>query len=254
VWDVETAEVLKTWKLPEGFQDNLAFLSVDRLISTRVETTDPGIPPYRTQPEKYPRVVRIRRLDGDAPQLLAEIADFNRHVFHSELTGDGRSLLIEGLSGSSKAPERLLKAFDIAGNRALWTLKDTHPEVEMASFHFDPTGRLFMRRDPEDRVHLLEFPSRALLETYGKDDARAIVCSLSPGGRLRLTLEGQQPRVRLWAARQESLLGANTATSGRGCQFSLDGRFAVWGNSDGSLTVFDPAEVQHRLARVGLGW
>ena len=44
------------------------------------------------------------------------------------------------------------------------------------------------------------------------------------------------------------------ATPSRGGQFSLDGRFAAWGHSDGTVTLFEPEEVQRRLARSGLGW
>jgi hypothetical protein len=30
MWDVDTGEVLKSWTLPQGFQDNLAFLGAGR--------------------------------------------------------------------------------------------------------------------------------------------------------------------------------------------------------------------------------
>jgi hypothetical protein len=190
-----------------------------------------------------------------------EIPDLNLRVFYCELTRDGRSLLIEGRSGSKKAPVRLVKAFDIAGRRELWAFQATHPEIHAALFHFDPTGRVLMRMDRgEGSVHLLEFPSRALLESYGKDDARRALCFLGPGAELRLSFgEGsrQNPyQIRLWAPRQETpllTLANETPSSGDG-RFSLDGRFAVWGNDDGTLTVFEPEEVQRRLAKFGLGW
>jgi WD40 repeat protein len=259
MWDVATGELVKSWKMPEGFQDNLAFLGADRLISARVETTDPRAPPYGRDPETYPRVLRIRELSTGGTRVFAEISDFNLGVFHSEWTRDGRSLLIEGRSGSAKAPVRLLKAFDIAANRELWTIQDTHPEVDAASFHFDPTGRVFMRRDPEGRVHILEFPSGALLETHGKDDARASADSLSPGGQLFLSfgLSAEGPyQIGLWATRHETplLTVATNAPAGGASRFSLDGNFAVWGTGDGTVTVFEPAEVQRRLAKFGLGW
>jgi serine/threonine protein kinase/WD40 repeat protein len=259
MWDVATGAVVKSWKLPAGFQDNLAFDDAGRLISARVETTDPSVPPYGTDAEKYPRVLRIRNLNVDARQLLAEISDFNLHVFHSELTRDGRSLLAEGRSGPKGAPVRLVKAFDIAGNRGLWAFQDTLPDVEAASFHFDPTGRVYARSDPKLRRDFLEFPSRALLESYVKGDPRGAICCLSPGGQLFLS--GLAPdydmhKIVLWAPRQETPL--LTITSNVLCayasQFSPDGRFAVWGNQDGTVTVFELEEVQRRLARFGLGW
>jgi hypothetical protein len=50
------------------------------------------------------------------------------------------------------------------------------------------------------------------------------------------------------------LMVVDKETHSGGGQFSLDGRFAVWGDADGTVTVFEPAEVQRRLARFGLGW
>jgi serine/threonine protein kinase/WD40 repeat protein len=259
MWDVATGAVIKSWKLPAGCQDNLAFDDGGRLISARVETTDPSVPPYGTDAEKYPRVLRIRNLSADAPQLLAEISDFNQRVFHSELTRDGRSLLVEGRNGPKGAPVRLVKAFDIAGNRDLWAFQDTLPEIDAASFHFDPTGRVYFRNDLKTRIHLLEFPSRALLETFEKGDPPGGILCLSPGGQLFLS--GHQPdydqsQIGLRASRQKtpSLMIATNTLVGSASQFSHDGRFAVWGNQDGTVTVFELAEVQRRLARFGLGW
>ena len=96
LWEVESGQILKSWTLPEGFQDNLAFLDDGRLISARVETTDPRVPPYGVVSRNHARVVRIRNLNPDVPQILTEISDFNLHVFHSELACDGRTLMIEG--------------------------------------------------------------------------------------------------------------------------------------------------------------
>jgi serine/threonine protein kinase/WD40 repeat protein len=259
MWDVATGAVVKSWKLPAGFQDNLAFDDGGRLISARVETTDPSVPPHGTDAEKYPRVLRIRNLSADAPQLLAEIPDFNQRVFHSELTRDGRSLLVEGRSGPKAAPARLVKAFDIAGNRDLWAFQDTLPEIDAASFHFDPTGRVYFRRAAEGGVHVVEFPSRALFDSYERGDARGNICCLSPGGQLFLS--GSAPnydlhKIGLWAPRQETPLLTITSNvlGPSASQFSPGGRFAVWGNPDGTVTVFELEEVQRRLARFGLGW
>jgi serine/threonine protein kinase/WD40 repeat protein len=258
MWDVDTGKVLRSWRLPEGFQDNLAFLDADHLVSTRVETSDPKVRPYGTDSVEFPRILRIRNLNAEPPELLGEITDFNRHVFHSELSRDGRSLLIEGLSGPTKAEVRLMKAFEVAGNRALWTIQGAHPEVNASVLHFDPTGRVFMRGDQEGRIQLLEFRTRALIETYERGDARKNVSCLSPGGELFLSGHpAESPyQLGLWTIRRESplLTVAKGAPMGMSSQFSLDGQLGVWGNHDGTVTVFELAEVQRRLARFGLGW
>ena len=82
---------------------------------------------------------------------------------------------------------------------------------------------------------------------------------MSPGGQLFLS--GLAPdydmhKIVLWAPRQETPLLTITSNvlGPSASQFSPGGRFAVWGNPDGTVTVFELEEVQRRLARFGLGW
>ena len=56
LWDIATGQVIKTWKLPRGFQDNLAFHG-EQLLSIRVETSDDRVPPYGKESRDYPRIV-----------------------------------------------------------------------------------------------------------------------------------------------------------------------------------------------------
>ena len=49
-------------------------------------------------------------------------------------------------------------------------------------------------------------------------------------------------------------IAADVQQSSTHCEFSLDGRFVVWGNADGSIAVCNLVEMQHRLAEIDLGW
>ena len=152
-----------------------------------------------------------------------------------------------------------MKAFDTVGNRELWSFLGTRPEVDMASFHLDPTGTFCMRLslDTTSKVSLFELPSHAMVESYETGDSGNMVCFLSPGAQHRISFrdpaEGLH-RVQLLGPHQQLLMVANRSTSGGRCQFSKDGRFAVWGNDDGTVTVFEPAEVKGRLAQFHLEW
>jgi serine/threonine protein kinase/WD40 repeat protein len=252
MWDVETAMVTKTWDLPEGFQDNLAFQGDGRLISARFETNDPRVPPYNSDPVANPRVLRIRQLNADGLQTRAEITEFNRRVLYSELTRDGRSLLIDGLGGPKDAPVRILKAFDVAGNRELWSFQDPRSSAKGAMFRFDPTGRLFVRDNSEGHLQITEFASHQPLET--RDDPSQYIDSVGPGADLRLAFDESRLRLRFWTPKQGLLMVVNGITVAGRMEFSLDGSVAAWGNRDGTVTVFDPAEVRTQLAKFGLAW
>jgi WD40 repeat protein len=254
MWDVETATLIKTWDLPAGFQDNLAFQGDGRLISARVETNDPRVPPYNSDPVANPRVLRIRELNADALQTRAEITEFNRHVLYSELTRDGRSLLIDGLGGLKDAPVRMLKAFDVAGNRELWSLEDPRSNAKGAHFQLDPTGRLFLRENSEGQLQITELASHQPLETRGSDDPNKYIASLSPGAELRLSYDEPRLQLELSTPKQSLLMVANGITAAGRMEFSLDGNVAVWGNRDGTVTVFEPVEVRNQLAKFGLAW
>jgi hypothetical protein len=49
-------------------------------------------------------------------------------------------------------------------------------------------------------------------------------------------------------------LGVDVAPSSARVQFEVEGTRVVWGNSDGTVSLADLAELQRRLAEVGLGW
>src|SRR5262249_27616189 len=63
LWDIDTGRSVKRWALPEGYVDQLAFRGI-RLLSFRVETSNPKVRPYGTNPANHPRVGRIRNLLG----------------------------------------------------------------------------------------------------------------------------------------------------------------------------------------------
>src|SRR5262245_9074298 len=88
IWDLEKGTELKTWRLPEGLQDHLAYEPTGkRLISVRLETSDPNVPPYGTDLTKYPRLFQVRNLLGPKPaEPLVTIEEFRRGVYGSVIS------------------------------------------------------------------------------------------------------------------------------------------------------------------------
>jgi WD40 repeat protein len=102
LWDVATGEAIKTWRLPAGLVDQMAFNEPNRLLLFREETETGEVGPFSEfDPIKYPRVCRVRDLLGREPlKPLAEIRDCNLHVFHAACSPDGRYYVVEGKGGS----------------------------------------------------------------------------------------------------------------------------------------------------------
>jgi hypothetical protein len=261
VWDLETGEELRAWKLPKGFQDNLAFHG-EQLLSIRVETPDERTPPYGTDPRKYPRICRVRNLLGPDPRaVIRELREFNLHVFHSAVSNDGRHLVVEGLGGPPGAqPERIARLYDAPTGRLIARIPTTlPPTVDNAFFRFDPSGSALVHRHTENGLgHLLSIPDLAYL---GDLDGHPFWCqdrklikwyaftnqdgaTVPPAHSVRDNLR-EAPLVTI----ASSALPSTTYS-----EFSRDGRFVTWGSADATVSVCDLFEVQRRLAEIGLGW
>ena len=98
LWNVTTGEALRTWKLPDGLVDQIAFYGPKQLLLFREETESGTVGPSANfDPIMYPRVCRVRDLLGLEPlKPLAEIRDFNLHVLHAACSTDGRYYVVEG--------------------------------------------------------------------------------------------------------------------------------------------------------------
>ena len=108
--------MLNEWRLPEGFQDNLAFHG-DQLLSIRVETPDERVPPYTAPiPQNIPELSACARPSRPQSDEMAwELREFNWHVFHSAVSPDGRYLVVEGLGGaSSETLRRIAGLYDVS--------------------------------------------------------------------------------------------------------------------------------------------
>jgi len=263
LWDLATGELIKTWKLPAGLGDRLAFPESNRLLLFRMETETGEVGPFTDfDPIKYPRVCRVRELLGPDPlKPLAEIRDCNLYLFGSECSPDGKYYVIEGLGGSPGNVKRIANLYEGPTGKKLGALPTQRPiKSEGGLFNFDPTGTVlsFVYSGEGDHVFLLEMPSRAVIRQFDWGP-----CCLGP--RARRWLKGSNPTADQPGGltvfeqdRQEPLIkfvldfGVSPPTGQS--QFSPDGLHLVWGNPDGSVTLVDLVEIQRRLSEIGLGW
>jgi WD40 repeat protein len=257
LWDTATGAALRSWTLPPGLADALAFAGPDRLLLFRVETLDGRLPPvHAADYRQHPRVCRLRDLLG-SNRLIAEIPDFNRQVFSNRAAPDGSCFVVEGIREDGKGVRRSLKAIDAATGAEWWsrTLARTVPSGVQS---VDPTGRILYAQlgDPSEAGTLLDLRSGVTLETVSPAQH-----GLGPGARLVVTPRpaepsDTQPGYALWRRGEGSPLVILGIDGGYSCwpQFSRDGRLLAWGNAEGTVTVAQLDRVQERLASVGLGW
>ncbi len=264
LWDVATGEIKKTWRLPPGLVDLMAFTEPSRLLLFREETETGEVGPFTEfDPIKYPRVCRVRDLLGGEPlKLLAEIRDCNIHVFHAACSPDGRYYVIEGTGGSTGKVTRIANLYESATGKKLGTLPTQNSiEFGYAAFEFDPTGTVlsyFYDKREQQKTYLLEMPSRAIRRQFEGDQP-----TLGPHAKRWLipskVTVGQPPAFNLFEeGRPEPLikfvLDFGNAPGTARPRFSPDGLHLVWGNPSGDVTVVDLVEVNTKLTELDLGW
>jgi WD40 repeat protein len=276
LWDIETGKELGSWSLPEGLVDNLAFFSADHLLLLRVETRDGKLGPYsNAHPREHPRVCPLRELRSqNKAETIAVIRDFDLHVFNASASPDGKTFVVEGLSGDRGIRTRAICAYDAKGTK-LWTLPSKkRTSGEASRLGFDPEGKVLYLQEtdsssPSSPCILLEMPSGKMLAevkptplcigplgmrflAYDRDDQLRV----DPDDQLKLDDQlrwGMSLFERERSRRIVRIPSPATLFSGL-AMFDLDGRHVIWGNQDGSVTLCDLVEVNRRLAALGLGW
>jgi hypothetical protein len=201
----------------------------------------------------------MRNLLGDKPlEPVAEIKDLPAHVFDGIMSRDGTHWTLDGLR-SAKPWVRSIRTYDGAGK-------------EINSLSVDKTDRWgALALDSADKILAMQVADGSdwdLVEAstgnlIGREKGQLL--AMSQGAKKRLKGGLPEPgdstgsrRIGLYFDNADSPslvleLGRHVTTT-RAFAFSPDGRYAAWGNRDGTVTVCDFAEVQRRLAELGLGW
>jgi serine/threonine protein kinase/WD40 repeat protein len=263
LWDLRSGALVKSWTLPPGYQDTLAFAGPDRLISFRVETKDAKVHPFATNDRRaHPHTGRLRNLLGEAPLApIREVADFPWHYFATEAAIDGSRIVVDAVGGPRENLAHTLSAYDTATGATAWSLPVGKSLRRSSGLVLDASGQTLAVQIPEAA------PTITVVET----SAGKVVGHLdSSGARLG-------PGSRRWFAPTEVPAGDGAARGiaftlrergrsdpllrfvddsiGLDVRFGPDGRsFARLGDRQGAVTVSDLDEIQRRLAELGLGW
>jgi hypothetical protein len=142
VWEIASGKQITHWPLPAGFVDHIGFDSVgEKLVLFRVESDDPGIPPWGAEGRHRPKVCWIRHLKiGKEPDPVRRISDFTLRVFGATCPTDGSYFIIDGKGSTPKGEQRWVKAFDGSSGRLLWTRESQRTALN-AQVALDASGK-----------------------------------------------------------------------------------------------------------------
>ncbi len=255
VWDVERGCMLRTYHLPKGLGDSLAFRDSNQLLSVRCETPAGDRYPERdvAPPTLFPRVIRGRELtESGEIRLLYELKELSQFMHAIELAPDASFCVVDGRRSAGEDGSFLLGFDPLSGNNR-WEIRlrkrpyrqfviDCQGTLlfvvpfELASapqvHSIDPlTGRVL---DPTLRpMHVVarhgelsvrpHYPSLKGIEVLGRDGV---------------------PLLHLG----QDLLDVTPY------RFDYEANQVAWGCTDGTVMVGDLIELRRRLSTIGLGW
>lgn len=224
-------------------------------ILFRVETLDGRFAPFGNDPKKHPRVCRIRNLlTSEQASPIAEIHDFNWHVFNAVAPTDGLRFVVEGAHFDGKKGQMKVKCFNSSTGEDLWTVLSTRTNGSYG-MPVDATGRfLVLQTNTSPTSLLVEMSSGTITQSLpwlpsalGRAAGIFAIAGLPPyrdRGYSLLNHVAGTPLI---------TLGIDTTVSNF-TQFNSDGTQLAWGNTDGTVTVCNLREVHDRLKKGGLQW
>ncbi len=253
IWHIGSGAVLRSWPLPPGLADGLAFLDDDHLLLGRLETSDGKHAPFgNPQGVHDPCVHRIRNLlSPDWQRAVTEDPNFNRGVSNIAVSRDGRCFVVEGKQVEAGVSRVMIKAYDGVTGKELWG-HPTSRSWPSGAIVFDATGQFvaFQTNDTTNAV-LVELASGLPIKplpwlpaAIGLDGGYYAVSGLGRGFSLFKDVN-PIPVV---------TLGIDGGESAANPQFDPAGNQLAWGNTDGTVTVCNLKEINDRLRRIGLAW
>ncbi|MCI0622986.1 MAG: serine/threonine-protein kinase [Acidobacteria bacterium] len=258
LWDVQTGKLMEAWLLPRGFTDALAFPATNKLFLFRTETARENAMPTSDFPyTNFSRVCRLRNLLSPQPsQPVREITEFNRHVFAAQASSDNRFFAVEGVGEMVGAVSRAILVIDAETGRTVWRESSTNKYSSNLFFSSSGATLAYTRKHTRDGVDWWRInleaktePVRLVAGPYVQPDA------LGPNGRIwasKTSTPQAKSAVNLFRETDSLVtLGIYAAMDFRP-QFDPTGRFLAWGNQDGSVSLCDLSEIQHRLGEYGV--
>ena len=147
VWDLASGQELKSVNLPPGFMDRMAPDGQGRLLLVRQESLDSHSQPFgpNPDPQKTPRVCRVRDLLGDEPsKALVEFRDFPANTIQIQMAPNAKWVAVEGLVYDGQTRKRAIRLFETLSGKERWTLSANFTLKTYLTDRFDALGKYVM--------------------------------------------------------------------------------------------------------------
>ena len=251
LWDTGTGQTLRSWELPPGLVDRLAFDADGRLLLFRVETRDGREPPIgEISWREHPRVSRIRDLLAEEPLMpLFESGTHDAGVI--DAAGVSRFGLFIA-DGRSRDGTRSVLALDPLAARVTWSASSTRENG--GEVLVDASGRsVALMIHDSDTPTLVDTREGRLLGSlphsptggFRRDHPLWGAVDVGRAGYSLFRRRGQSALVTL-GIDQKAAVGVMHVRHER--------VLAAWGSLDGHLYVADVSQVEERLGDAGLTW
>jgi WD40 repeat protein len=239
------------WKMNPAWTNRLAVTPDGKILLCRNET-QAGADLERVKPATDPRCVRIYELrPGDTKREIARHDEHARRVYSIFAVPDGSCFIVDGLAKEGRTNNSIV-AYSGQPNGKLW-------ELPLPETVYDGTARL------DSSGTVLRYtvgPMKAFLRTLpyrsGLDASVDVEEVLALERRyVFLPNSPEAPGLRVGTPGSTSplvTLDPDTIVNTSEVRFTPDGRFLVWGDGTGTVSVCDLEAVRARLTSVGMGW
>ncbi len=253
LWDLEEGKRIQTWNLPYGIADTLVFRPTGELLSLRKETQTGEWPLSDVSPQDSPRVCRLRNLLGEQPlKPIAEIREFNWHVFNIRADRNGDSFFVDGLHRDAAGDRHTIRAFDALTGAERWSMPSSYQGGLML---VGPTGAFIAAQsDAGAEFVVLEAPTKG---HHGRLPSNTV--GLGPDAKMFAARRGRDDGggyslLRWGDTKPLVTLGIDEKLLSPIATFSRDGQQFLWGNADGTVVLCDLSAIDRTLSEYGIGW
>jgi serine/threonine protein kinase/WD40 repeat protein len=239
LYDLKSGGTLGTWKLPDGFGEELRFDTEGRLFLVRRQRTGPS-------PNNWGWILFELQPGRDAA-IVHEQSDSSYRTISMALPAPASIFL--AITKDLKSKQNSVRAFDVLSGKQLWQV-DQNRDVSWETLQLSACGKwcgFCMRSQTNTQLARV---ADGTLDFSLHEKCLAI----GPAGN-EYVAPGWAADHWILKARKRSKMPIHFGFDGRDVgdsfTFSANGQYIGWGATDGTVLVAEIAAVRDRLARLG---
>jgi WD40 repeat protein len=191
---------------------------------------------------------KLERGESDGqPAVSATVAWQNAEPGH----GAALAWSADGARIATAGPKGVVRLWDAQTGQPLHTLEAPEATADLTSLAFSPDGQTVVGGGTDGVVRLWQTADGKLTRSWSTDQGEVRAVAIDPRADLVITAGAD---VRLWKGQQLVLkLDRHTRPVNHVC-WSADGKTVVTAGEDGTVVVWNLADMKAGLETLGLGW